>query len=176
MTVCHSVVYLIWAQYHCRRWYLCCGSNSSRLNRHHKHRPPSTSWQQMVLINMGTSRVSWAYCRMEVELVCEATTPCCQMHQSIFADIVDGTQIGAFEKPNQISFTGFLQSCDSRALKMKISFEILSSFSCSVCTGTFHAPVKPLYLLELPPLMSAWHSMLLHVSSVTKTKFLQWFL
>ena len=42
---------------------------------------------------------------------------------------VDGAQIGVFEKTNQVSFWGFLQSCDSSRLESQVSFEVLSDFS-----------------------------------------------
>ena len=42
---------------------------------------------------------------------------------------VNGTQVGVFEQPDQISFAGLLQSHDGTALKSQIGLEILSDFA-----------------------------------------------
>ena len=42
---------------------------------------------------------------------------------------MDGTQVGVFEKTNQVSFRGFLKSCDSSRLESQVSFEVLSDFT-----------------------------------------------
>ena len=42
---------------------------------------------------------------------------------------MDGTQVGVLEKTNQVSFRGFLKSCDSSRLESQVSFEVLSDFT-----------------------------------------------
>ena len=42
---------------------------------------------------------------------------------------VDGAEIGVFEKTDQVSFWGFLQSCDSSRLESQVSLEILGDFT-----------------------------------------------
>ena len=50
---------------------------------------------------------------------------------------VDGAQVGVFEKSDQVSFTGFLESHDSWALETEISFEVLSDFTDQSLEGQF---------------------------------------
>ena len=50
---------------------------------------------------------------------------------------VDGTQVGVFEKSNEISLTSFLESHDSRALESEISLEVLCNFSYETLEGQF---------------------------------------
>ena len=42
---------------------------------------------------------------------------------------MDGAQVGIFEKTDQISFSSFLESQDSRALESQISLVVMSDFS-----------------------------------------------
>jgi hypothetical protein len=48
---------------------------------------------------------------------------------------VDGTQVGIFEKTNQISFSGFLEGQDGRSLKSKIALEILGDLTDQTLEG-----------------------------------------
>ena len=50
---------------------------------------------------------------------------------------VDGTQVGIFEKTNQVSLRGLLESHDGRRLESKVSLEILSDFSNQSLEGEF---------------------------------------
>jgi histone H3 len=42
---------------------------------------------------------------------------------------VDGTQVGIFEKTNQVSFGGFLEGQDGRSLESEITLEILGDLT-----------------------------------------------
>ena len=42
---------------------------------------------------------------------------------------MDGAQVGIFEKTDQVSFGGFLESQDSGALESQVTFEFLGDFS-----------------------------------------------
>ena len=42
---------------------------------------------------------------------------------------MDGTQVGVFKQTNQVSFTGLLQSHNSRALESQVGLEVLCDFS-----------------------------------------------
>lgn len=42
---------------------------------------------------------------------------------------VDGTQVGVFEKGDQVCFDGFLQSTDGGGLESQVGLEILGDFS-----------------------------------------------
>ena len=42
---------------------------------------------------------------------------------------MNGTQVGVLEKTHQVSFTGFLQSHDGRALEAEIGLKVLSDFT-----------------------------------------------
>ena len=48
---------------------------------------------------------------------------------------VNGTQVGIFEKSDEISLTGLLQSHDGRALEAKIGLEILSNLTDETLKG-----------------------------------------
>jgi len=50
---------------------------------------------------------------------------------------VDGAQVGVFEKADQVSLAGLLQSANGSALEPEISFEILSNFSHETLEGQF---------------------------------------
>ena len=50
---------------------------------------------------------------------------------------VDGAQVGVFEETDQVSFTGFLEGHDSRALESEISLEVLGDFSDQSLEGEF---------------------------------------
>lgn len=42
---------------------------------------------------------------------------------------VDGTQVGVFEKGDQVGFNGFLQGTDGRGLESQVGLEVLGDFS-----------------------------------------------
>ena len=48
---------------------------------------------------------------------------------------MDSTQVGILKQTNQVSFTGLLQSHDSRALETQVSLEILGNFSHQALEG-----------------------------------------
>ena len=48
---------------------------------------------------------------------------------------VDGAQVGVFKQADQVSFAGFLQSHDSRALETQVGFEILGDFTHQTLEG-----------------------------------------
>ena len=50
---------------------------------------------------------------------------------------VDGAQVGVFEKTNQVSFGGFLQGQDGRALETQVGFEVLGDFTNQTLEGKF---------------------------------------
>jgi hypothetical protein len=48
---------------------------------------------------------------------------------------VDGSQVGVFEQTNEVSFSGFLKSTDSRGLETEISLEVLGDFTDQALEG-----------------------------------------
>ena len=50
---------------------------------------------------------------------------------------VDGTQVGIFEKTNQVSLASFLQSHHGRALETEIGLEVLGDFTDQALEGKF---------------------------------------
>jgi hypothetical protein len=50
---------------------------------------------------------------------------------------MDGTQVGVFEKTNQVSLSGFLKSHDSAGLETQVSLEILSNLTNQTLEGQF---------------------------------------
>merc|ERR1712213_130370 len=48
---------------------------------------------------------------------------------------VDGAQVGIFEKTNQVSLRGFLESHDGRRLETQVSLEVLGDFSDQTLEG-----------------------------------------
>ena len=50
---------------------------------------------------------------------------------------VNGTQVGIFEKTNQVSLASLLESHNSRALESKISLEVLGNFTNQTLEGQF---------------------------------------
>jgi hypothetical protein len=48
---------------------------------------------------------------------------------------VNGSQIGVFEQADQVGFTCFLKSADSRRLESQVSLEVLSNFSNKTLEG-----------------------------------------
>ena len=50
---------------------------------------------------------------------------------------VDGAQVGIFEKTNQVSLSGFLESHDGAGLETQVSLEILSNLTDQTFEGQF---------------------------------------
>lgn len=50
---------------------------------------------------------------------------------------VDSSQVGIFEKTNEESFRGFLESTDGRRLETQVGFEVLSNFTNQTLEGEF---------------------------------------
>ena len=48
---------------------------------------------------------------------------------------MDGTQVGVFEKANQVGFAGLLQSSHGRALEAKVGLEVLSDLTHQALEG-----------------------------------------
>ena len=50
---------------------------------------------------------------------------------------MDGTQVGVFEKSDEVSFRCFLKGRDSRALETQVSLEVLGDFTNQTLEGQF---------------------------------------
>lgn len=85
--MCHSVVHIGIVWHHCRHWRLYYVVNSSLLKCRYKCKLLTTNWLEMVLVSMGTSKVSWTCCRMQIEVACLFNTSCQRMCQSTCVDI-----------------------------------------------------------------------------------------
>ena len=48
---------------------------------------------------------------------------------------MDGAQVGVFKESDQVGFTGFLESSNSRALEAEVSLEILSDLTDQTLEG-----------------------------------------
>ena len=83
----HSVIHVALVRHHSKRCRLCCGVNGSLLNGRRECRPLATNRREMVLVDMGTSRVSCTCCRMEVQVTCGSATACRRMRRSTRTDV-----------------------------------------------------------------------------------------
>ena len=48
---------------------------------------------------------------------------------------MDGTQVGIFKEPNQVSLSSFLESQDRRSLEAQVTLEVLSNLTNKTLEG-----------------------------------------
>lgn len=83
----HSVVHIALTRHHSRGWRLCCGVSGSHFNGRHQRRPLATNRRQMVLLDVGASRVSCTCSRISVHVLCGAANASHRTRRTTSADI-----------------------------------------------------------------------------------------